>query len=350
MEDYRPSPECVAVCETFKAVIGSHAAPDDGRIMRELGEAGLFGLLSPEAADGALPFSVAAEVMRAAGTLGCSPPLAETFLAVWLLGDHPVAAQVMSGHARITIAADGALRCDRRGQGWRLNGRVGPAPGGASSQWLLAWIDAPDPAFAVLDLSDPAVEVEDGASLDLGRSYDDVLVRDLVVDAAAVVRCASERRGALERRLSILRAAEMLGAAEACFELGQDRVINRRQFGKPLVLHQAIRHQLARDHLRLTGLSLSIAHAAAQCSQDPQSDEAALAQIVVSASAGETCLAAIENALQMHGALGFTWDVDLHRHLRRVRKLTQLCGPAAARAQMGRILWLSPLGDPVLAP
>jgi alkylation response protein AidB-like acyl-CoA dehydrogenase len=111
----------------------------------------------------------------------------------------------------------------------------------------------------------------------------------------------------------VLRAALMLGAAEACLTLAAEHAGNRRQFGKPLVAYQAIRHQLARHKLGLEGIRGAIARATT--SPDPLPRQAAFL-----AAATHAPLIA-EGAIQVFGGMGFTWEVPLHRYLRRIRAL-----------------------------
>ena len=112
----------------------------------------------------------------------------------------------------------------------------------------------------------------------------------------------------------VLRAAAILGSAEACLALAQEHASTRRQFGRALSYNQAIRHALARHKLGLEGIRQAITRSLFAEAGALERDAAFLA----AASYG---VAISEGALQIHGGMGFTWDVPVHRHLRRIRAL-----------------------------
>jgi alkylation response protein AidB-like acyl-CoA dehydrogenase len=128
----------------------------------------------------------------------------------------------------------------------------------------------------------------------------------LVLDAAAWT--------ALEADALVLRAAAIMGAAETCIALAAEHVSNRRQFGKPLVAYQAVRHMLARHKLGLEGIRGAITRATW--------DEAGLLprQAAFLAAATHGPLIA-EGAIQLFGGMGFTTEVPVHRFMRRIRAL-----------------------------
>jgi len=339
MEDYRPSEDCTAACDTLRAVIGANAA--DARQLA-LGSAGVLGLLASEAAGGSgLPFAVAAEVMREAGALGVDAPLADTLLAAWLLDAHPKTAAIIVGTEAITTAGEERLTSQPVAGGFRLSGRLSRVPAASASRWLLARTEGP--AAALIDLTADGARTTAVDAFDQGRSYDEVVLENLEIGEDAVLRLTPQQADGFRLMRRVLHAAEMLGAAQTCFEAGKAHVSTRRQFGALLSSHQSVRHQLAHDHLRLTVAALSIAHAAALCDENPCSDAAAIAVEVASSTASEASLAGVQNAMQLHGALSFTWDAGLHHYLRRVQRLGQLHDTWTARADLGRLLWGSPL-------
>jgi alkylation response protein AidB-like acyl-CoA dehydrogenase len=59
---------------------------------------------------------------------------------------------------------------------------------------------------------------------------------------------------------------------------------------------------------------------------------------VACAVAAEVCPRAAENAIQLHGGMGFTWDLPLHRRLRRIRAGTALLDAVAARAALAELV------------
>jgi alkylation response protein AidB-like acyl-CoA dehydrogenase len=134
----------------------------------------------------------------------------------------------------------------------------------------------------------------------------------------------------------LLRAAGALGAAAGCLDRAVEHLTGRRQFGKPLVTMQGLRFSLARQKLALEGARHALAHALALAGQDPGGQ--GVPRLVARVSCAEAAPAIIEGAIQMHGGMGFTWDLGLHRQLRRAKDAAAALDAAAARnALAGRL-------------
>ena len=133
----------------------------------------------------------------------------------------------------------------------------------------------------------------------------------------------------LEADATILRAAAMLGSAETCLDLAQEHASTRRQFGHALAYNQAIRHALARHKLGLEGMRHVITRALGDEAGALERDAAFLA---ASAYGALIC----EGAVQIHGGMGFTWDVPVHRHLRRIRSLQAQGSASGMMAALGQ--------------
>jgi alkylation response protein AidB-like acyl-CoA dehydrogenase len=127
----------------------------------------------------------------------------------------------------------------------------------------------------------------------------------------------------------VLRAAAILGVAEHCLALAKEHVSNRRQFGHALSYNQSIRHTLARHKLGLESIRHSIARA---LFEDAGLRERRVA--FLAASANGTVIT--EGAIQMHGGMGFTWDIPIHRYVRRVRAMQAQGDVSGVLATLGR--------------
>ena len=66
--------------------------------------------------------------------------------------------------------------------------------------------------------------------------------------------------------------------------------------------------------------------------------EGARARRVAFAAASQWGPAAVEGALQLHGGMGFTWDVPVHRQLRRMRSWEAQGGARAVRGAIADAL------------
>ncbi|GGZ54708.1 acyl-CoA dehydrogenase [Streptomyces inusitatus] len=125
----------------------------------------------------------------------------------------------------------------------------------------------------------------------------------------------------------LLTAAQCLGLGLALLGRTVAYVRERRQFGVPIGSFQAVKHRLADTHIALEFARPLVFGAALTLS--PVDIAAA------KTAAGEAAYAAALTALQLHGAIGYTDELDLARLLRKARPLRDAWGtPARCRAQL----------------
>ena len=161
--------------------------------------------------------------------------------------------------------------------------------------------------------------------LDRSRSAADVTFNQvpsarLTADAAGMLTEASARA-------AVLVAADSLGAAERMLDLAVEYSRQRRQFGVPVGSFQAVKHAAATIEVGIEAARSAVHFAAASVDAgDPQSPlHAAAVKAQVTAEGAR----AAENALTMHGAIGYTWEYDLQLFFKRARLDRELCGAPA---------------------
>jgi hypothetical protein len=115
-------------------------------------------------------------------------------------------------------------------------------------------------------------------------------------------------------------ATEIAGLGHGALGLAVAHVRDRAQFGRPIGTFQAVRHRLAGAYATLAGADALVASAWA--SRGPDDAAAALAY------ATRAHRAVLAECQQVSGAMGLTWEHDLHRYLRRGFALAALFGPA----------------------
>jgi hypothetical protein len=115
---------------------------------------------------------------------------------------------------------------------------------------------------------------------------------------------------------------ELVGLAQSMLDAAGRHVTDRVQFGRPIATFQAVRHRLADLHVTITAARAALDTAGT--TTDPLAADAA------KALAGRAGLLAATHCLQVTGALGFTWEHQLHRGIRRVQLLDGLYGRAGA--------------------
>ena len=289
---------------------------------RHLANDGLLGVIAAQDVGGLdLPLAFAVPVVAAAGSglLGFS--LMEALLLGRALQESlPRAAEaIVTGDKLATIAWQGSLSAEREGESVVLNGWVGCAACAGEADGLLVRIGTG--AAALVPMDSEGVVVEGAAGLDLTVPEHTVRLKGVTIPATSVL--PESTWSLLCSDANVLRAAAILGSAEACLTLAQEHAETRRQFGRALSYNQAIRHALARQKLGLEGIRHAITRSVSDEADALQRDAAFLA-------AGVYGIAISEGALQIHGGMGFTWDVPVHRHLRRVRALQAQGGTLAA--------------------
>ncbi|MFE9411498.1 acyl-CoA dehydrogenase family protein [Streptomyces sp. NPDC006704] len=108
---------------------------------------------------------------------------------------------------------------------------------------------------------------------------------------------------------ALLAAAEQVGSASRSTELAVQHARSRAQFGQPIGAFQAVKH-LCADMLVRTEVARAAVYAAA-VTQDPY--EIAGAKLL----ADEAAVRGARDCLQVHGGMGFTWEAEVHLHLKR---------------------------------
>jgi alkylation response protein AidB-like acyl-CoA dehydrogenase len=143
---------------------------------------------------------------------------------------------------------------------------------------------------------------------------------------AAGSRCVGAVGRASDRG-ALAAAAQLLGLAGHLLEATVDYATVRRQFRRPIGAFQAVKHQLADAHVAVEfarplvyRAAYSLAHGGA---------DGAVHVSMAKAAASEAALGAARVALQCHGAVGYSFEYDLHLWMKRVWALAATWGDAA---------------------
>ncbi|MGX5214651.1 acyl-CoA dehydrogenase family protein [Streptomyces violaceus] len=236
----------------------------DRVLWRALGDAGFFALRLPEADGGVgLGLPEAVLVFEEAGRALLPGPLAATHLAA---GAVPGAA---TGETVVT-AVDGGL-----------------------AEWLAE-------ADVVRGDTDGAAPL---------RSLDPLTPLHRVPGGAAA---------ATDPVAVLLTAAEQLGTAGRVCELAAQHARAREQFGRPIGAFQAVAHLCAGMLVRAETARAAVYAAAVTAAPA----DIAAARLL----ADEAAVRGARDCLQVHGGMGFTWESEVHLHLKRAWVRTQRAG------------------------
>ncbi|MGH0037385.1 MAG: acyl-CoA dehydrogenase family protein [Myxococcota bacterium] len=147
---------------------------------------------------------------------------------------------------------------------------------------------------------------------------------ETLVAAGAEARALTARafdRGALAC------AAQQLGVCDRLITLAVDYATQRQQFGVPIGSFQAVKHMLANVKVELEYARSLVYRAAHTVAREgaPRAADVSAAKL----AASDAALGGAKTALQVHGAIGYTWEQDLHIWMRRAWSLDLAWGDNA---------------------
>ncbi|MEU3835946.1 acyl-CoA dehydrogenase family protein [Streptomyces microflavus] len=260
--------------DRLRAAVERGGGVDRG-LWRELGAAGFFALRLPEESGGVgLGLPEAVLLFEEAGRALLPGPLVATHLAAGLVKG------AAEGEAVVTVVEGGGLPVADLGGA----DAVLVAGGVFTGEELAAFVAGARPVRSM----DPLTPLH---------------------RAEGLVAAAEAYPGALRGEGALLTAAEQLGSAARTTEMAVQHARAREQFGSFIGSFQAVKH-LCADMLARTEPARGAVYAAA-VTGDPV--EIAAAKLL----ADDAAVRNARDCLQIHGGTGFTWEADVHLHLKR---------------------------------
>lgn len=313
-------------------------APDPTRdadevVWQALAELGLFALLVPEEHGGVgLPLLDCALAARALGS-GLAPPVvASTLVATEVIRrsagtglKQNVLPRVATGELRIALAvAESGVGLDCADWQSRLDaGRLT-----ASKIAIMGGADANAFLVAVRRGGAPTlVFVETGGAVPHQALDPSAGLAALDLDAAAVGEDALLTLSAFDELVDLAAAFDAqiaMGLAQRMLEVSVAYAQTRIQFGQAIGAFQAIKHRCADMAVALEAGQVTADYAFWACAEDgaDQKRRASTAKAYCSEIARDAC----RDAIQIHGGMGFTWELGLHRYLRRAKVIEHSLG------------------------
>ncbi len=140
-------------------------------------------------------------------------------------------------------------------------------------------------------------------------------------------------------RGALYAAAQCAGLAERMVALSVAYASDRTQFGKLIGSYQALKHHLANVQVTLEFARPVIYAAAARVATAGGRTAAMVSHAKL--AAGDAADLAARNAMQVHGAMGYSWEVDLHFYMKRAWALAGTWGDRSFHARRVQSLVLS---------
>ncbi len=198
-----------------------------------------------------------------------------------------------------------------------------PADGGPVEVWIEAGASdalvVEGQASRVVDLGRPDSVIEPEPGVDPGQGRG--LLR-FDPDASTVLTNADHVR--IVDRARVLVIAELSGIADRLVEVSVDYARQRSQFGRPLAGFQAIQHKLADMRAGCELIRSAVSRLA--WLEEPRPELTAS----LSAATASVARQVAEDAIQVHGGMGFAWEYGIHLYYRRCLALQQQLGGASS--------------------
>ncbi|MFB9205175.1 acyl-CoA dehydrogenase family protein [Nonomuraea spiralis] len=308
--------EQLALGATVRDVLRAHCPPGALRTERrpawdQLAELGFFGLLLPPELDGlGLGLTDVLPAVEETGRACLPGPVVQTAVAAAFL--VPRVPKLASGAVCVGVLLPGeTYAADADLADVLVVARTGSAarvfPGHAARLAARPGVDPCRPLF------DVAVEPS-------GQD-------DLAAPGADRVALAA-------RAVTVATAAQLVGVARELLAVSVSYARVRRQFGAAIGSFQAVRHKLA-DVAVAVEFAAPLVHRAA-LSVDRSAPTAERDVSAAKAAAGEAATLAARVALQTHGAIGYTEELDLRFWLARAWSLLAAYGGAALHRERVR--------------
>ena len=291
------------------------AGPDD---TAEFGPVELAVVLE-ECGAAIAPIPLLSSVGLAAGVLrACGPTVA------------PVLAEIAGGAvATLAVHSRGSRLAGvpMTFRGGRLRGRAIAVPNLSRAELIVVLAHADSGVGGVVAAVARCGQGIQGVTVLAGESVDPAQpVADVEIDVEPTAVAPVELDAALTAPL-IAAAADLVGVASAALHRSVEHAKARRQFGTPIGAFQGIKHALAENYVSVER-ARSLTYAAAARLDDPAGGWTAAA--LAKAAAGDAAVNCARTAVQVHGALGQTWEHDIHLYVRHAWQGTALLGDSRA--------------------
>jgi alkylation response protein AidB-like acyl-CoA dehydrogenase len=326
-------------------------------LWRAFGDQGYSATLIPESHGGlGLGVAEAGLIAEQIGhTLAPTPFFSTAVLAGWLLSHagSPVQQQawlprIAAADTVLALAVDEgpvhrplqlATTARRDGPSWRLDGHKSFVVDGHVAEALIvaAQADA-DVVLLLVPATTPGLTVERTVMVDAHNAAR-VRLDGVQVGEVALIGSADDGRSRLDGVLDVGRAvlaSELIGLADEVFERTVDYLKQRKQFDRIIGEFQALQHRAAELFC-----DLELARALVRQAQAAIDLGLPEAPRLVAQAKARACLSAsraVQEAVQMHGGIGMTDELDIGLFMKRARVLQGLFGDAGAQMDRAALM------------
>jgi alkylation response protein AidB-like acyl-CoA dehydrogenase len=322
----------------------------DRAVWRQMGELGWLGIAIPESYGGMglgltetaivaeglaralVPEPFTACAVLAAGTLAASDNEAlKSDLLPAIASGSRVAALAWQEQAGALDAAHIALRATPFEGGYRLTGTKRYVTGAAGADvYLVAARSDAGLVLASLDRGASGISVDLEPLAD-GRHFGTITFEDAVVPRERVAASGSAALGALSRALdhaTAIASAELYGVMSRALEMSVDYMKTRVQFGRPIGSFQALQHRAVDLYIQQQLAAAVLSEGLRELDEKPAPQKRAAIASRLKARCSDAGVRIGREAIQIHGAIGFTDEYDAGLYLKRALVLAAWLGNA----------------------
>ncbi len=280
-------------------------------------------------------------------------------------GQQVILERIVSGEVIGTLAHEEAgshyklerveSRARRDGDQYVIDGAKAVVPFGATADFLIVSARTSGDVAAqtgislfIVPKSASGVVVRGYPTIDGGHAAE-VDFRGVCVPISSRLGAEGEGLATLEQAIGrgvLALCAESVGAMEVVKKQTIEYLQTRKQFGKPLGSFQALQHRMADLLLEIEQARSAVINAAAALA-----DERLIRERTLSAakySIGRIGALVAEEAIQMHGGIGMTWELPLSHYAKRLVMIDHQLGDEDHH--LGRYIALAAAGAEVDAP
>lgn len=346
--DFRPSDDRQMLADTLTRFLADRYKIDarnriatspegySADIWKQLAELGVIGALFDEAAGGfgGTGFDIAV-VFEAIGKALVVEPFLGTLMAGRALtsaGGHEALLEAAIGGDAILAFADeepqsrydlGAIetRATKAGDGWALTGRKAVVPQLEAATDIVVSAKSGDEVALFLVATDATgVSIRGYPMIDGGRGG------ELTLDGAeaALLATGAEAIGDAIAAGIVALSWEAVGLMDALKQATLDYLRTRVQFGVPIGKFQALQHRMATVALEIEQARSAAINAAAALDSEPRVRDRAASAAKFTIGRVGTLVA--EEAIQMHGGIGMTWELPLSHFAKRLTMIGHQLG------------------------
>jgi alkylation response protein AidB-like acyl-CoA dehydrogenase len=265
----------------------------------------------------------------------------ERFLPRIAAGALRIALPLHSGREQWLASAQ-ALQARRIDGHWVLDGAVPRLVDVAEADYLFVFATIAGGGLGLFAIVPGAVGLglQPCATWDGSRRFTDVQLNSVRAD----IRIDEPHRASegVTRTLALARlylAAEQLGGAQQCLDLTVAYTATRKQFGRAVAGFQAVKHRCAEMMVKIEALRSAVYGAAATAAGAVDNGTLAMECAMARVLAADTYFWCAQEAIQLHGGVGFTWEYDPQLHFKRAQAASHWLGNAdVLRAELADAL------------